>query len=292
MRVIITAIIGLGNIAQGYDNTSTHFSVLSKDRRFLLVSASDPRGQARKSFKKKSGGRVNLYRDFVSMIKKEKPELAVVATPTDTHYEICKHLIRLGVKAILCEKPIAYSSREARGLLKLVKRNKVIFAVNYQRAFDKDYNRLIKKIKQKVWGDFLAAEVRYSKGIFNTGTHAINILEKIAGPVDRVQGLETKIYQIDPTVSFLADLPLNSFAVFWADKKVKHSKFKLRLYFPKAVLEVMDDAGRSMFDVYDNLYDRVRRGKKLLSSPEEAWHALRVAEAAIQALKLRKVIKV
>lgn len=290
MKKINVAIIGLGSIAQGYDHTPTHFSVLNKDKRFLLVAASDPRLEARKSFKKKSGGRIKLYSDYISMIKKEKPELAVVATPTDTHYKICKTLISLGVKAILCEKPIAYSSREARNLLKLAKRGKVIFAVNYQRAFDKRYNQLKKSIQKKKWGEILAAEVIYSKGIFNTGTHVINLLETINGHILAVQPLESKtVQEIDPTLSFLADFG-TWFAIFRVDKKTKASKFKLKLYFTKGVVEAVDDAKRSMFDVYDNLYSHITKGKKLLSSPEEALHALHVAEAGVRSVKLNRVI--
>lgn len=43
----------------------------------------------------------------------------IVATPTDTHFEILKYLIPLD-KNILCEKPISKSSKEVEKLIKLV----------------------------------------------------------------------------------------------------------------------------------------------------------------------------
>jgi len=49
---------------------------------------------------------------------------AIVATPIDTHYKICKRLIQLK-KDFLCEKPVSKSNNEIRDLIRLCKFNGV-----------------------------------------------------------------------------------------------------------------------------------------------------------------------
>jgi len=75
------------------------------------------------------------------------PEVAVVhiCTPNNLHYPMAKQAIASG-KHVLCEKPLAISSQEARELVKLVKERDVVGAVNYSIRFyplvQEAYNRI------------------------------------------------------------------------------------------------------------------------------------------------------
>jgi predicted dehydrogenase len=75
------------------------------------------------------------------------PEVVVVhvCTPNNLHYPMAKQAIASG-KHVLCEKPLAISSQEARELVKLVKEKDVVGAVNYSIRFyplvQEAYNRI------------------------------------------------------------------------------------------------------------------------------------------------------
>src|SRR3989338_1964917 len=161
MKKIRTVIIGLGKIAHGYEDNAgvvkrikypTHLSAIKKDKRFILVGGSDLSVKAQKVFASKLNKPVALYADYREMIKMQRPDLAVVATPTGTHVRVCKDIIKLGVKNILCEKPVDYSLADARSLIKLAKKQNIKLAFNYFRAYDKRYRALAALIASRHFG--------------------------------------------------------------------------------------------------------------------------------------------
>lgn len=64
--------------------------------------------------------------DNLDLIKK-----VLIATPTNSHYELLKHFIKLG-KDILCEKPICKSSKEVEEILDLAIKHNAKFNMVFQ----------------------------------------------------------------------------------------------------------------------------------------------------------------
>lgn len=75
-----------------------------------------------------------LYPDLIITEKFEDlidhSDAFIIATPTNTHFEICKKLI-LKKKHVFCEKPVCTNSAESRELLKLVDEFKTKFFVGH-----------------------------------------------------------------------------------------------------------------------------------------------------------------
>ncbi|MDO8499654.1 MAG: Gfo/Idh/MocA family oxidoreductase [bacterium] len=319
MKPIKTAIVGLGNITHGYADMPsvvkrmkfpTHLSALKQDKRFLLVAGSDPEAKSRLAFQKKVGARVNVYSDLAEMLAREKIGLLVIATPTRTHYEVATAAIKSGVQAILCEKPIASSVVEATKLIKLAKKHQVTLAVNYFRSFDAGYLRLRQFIKSQSLGGLLGVNVNYSNGILNTGTHLINILEKLVQPFDTVIGLHDSgiANSPDPTINFAAkmgaitvffrglnnsDYRLFEMDLFFKGGRVKVASDKLEQWSihsddgfsflqPNKKSALTIDINRSLLDVYDNIYKHLNGGGSLSCTAVDAWHALSVADCAVR----------
>lgn len=322
MRIIKTAIIGLGNITQGYEDMPsvvrrmefpTHLSVLKRDKRFLVVAGTDIDENSRAVFQKKMPG-VKIYFDYLKMIEKELPDLVVVATPTATHVKICQEVIKNGIKVILCEKPISYSLKEAQVLVRLAKERQVTLIFNYFRSFDSGYNRLAAYIKSKKPGEIRAINVNYSNGIFNNASHLINLLEKLFQPIEHVSSFSDKIRSTDPTINFIvkigeieiffrglsdADYRVLEVDMLFSKERIKLISDKLEhwkisssdsfsfLYQVKnSPLKI--DINRSFFDVYNNIYQHLINKKNLLCTPEEALHALDVACTAVGFSKIKK----
>jgi predicted dehydrogenase len=65
----------------------------------------------------------------------EMIDAASVATPTNTHHEIAKHLLNNG-KHLLVEKPIAENTSDASELAELAARNKLILQVGHVERFN------------------------------------------------------------------------------------------------------------------------------------------------------------
>ncbi|OGF14613.1 hypothetical protein A3I35_01910 [Candidatus Falkowbacteria bacterium RIFCSPLOWO2_02_FULL_45_15] len=305
MKKIRTVIIGLGKIAHGYEDNAgvvkrikypTHLSAIKKDKRFILVGGSDLSVKAQKVFASKLNKPVALYADYREMIKMQKPDLAVVATPTGTHVRACKDIIKLGVKNILCEKPIDYSLMDAQSLIKLAKKKRIKLAFNYFRVYDKRYKKLINLIKNEEFGKIQAIKIQYSKGIYNSATHVINLLEKIFGPVKKAEATAKISGGQDPNVNFTLEFKdvTPSFRSFAGKSLI----LSIEMKFDKKRLRIIKDKskdfniqiGTSLLDVYNNLYNFITANKKIACGGQEALQTLRVADAVIKSFKFKKAI--
>lgn len=303
MKTIRTAIIGLGNIAHGYDDIPdvkkrmqypTHLSVLKKDKRFALVAASDTSAAARREFRKKVPSGVRLYADCRAMFKKEDIELLVVAVPTNAHYKACSDAMRAGVKNILCEKPITRTVYEAEKLRSLSNRHGARILVNYQRSYSKDCELFAGLIRKKKWGPISSITVQYTNGVYNTATHLIHLLEKLFGPIRKVQSTQKNTRGVrDPNISFMA--LMNGFSIFFEGvDDLGYRLLEIDMKFSRERIVLQDDffVSTSMRDVYENAYQVMVNGKKSAADLASAIHALAVAERAIASAKAGSIVTI
>jgi len=86
---------------------------------------------------------VPQYRDYREML--DEVDAVVIATPTDTHYEIAKDCIEKGIH-VLIEKPITIHPKDGEELIKLAKNNNVVLAVGHIER----HNPAVKYIKEQL----------------------------------------------------------------------------------------------------------------------------------------------
>jgi predicted dehydrogenase len=91
-------------------------------------------------------------------------DIVSICTPPQTHYEVLKDMLVINpnLKAIYCEKPISIELKEAEEMVELCKEKNVILQVNHQRRFG-------------------VPTFYYSRGLFNTGTHLVDMLRMFFG---------------------------------------------------------------------------------------------------------------
>jgi len=182
-------IVGLGQIGMGYDLAQdpallavTHARGFSRHDAFRLVGGVDPSGTRRALFEKHYGA--PTFSDAVTAVKSLSPDLVVVAAPTERHCDSVRDVLGAGrPKAILCEKPLAYGLAEAREIVELCASRDCALFVNYMRRAD----RGVAEVKRRLAaGSITAPEkavVWYSKGIFNNGSHFVDLLKHWLGEV-------------------------------------------------------------------------------------------------------------
>lgn len=174
------AVIGLGGVGMRYDLTLphsilSHAKALSTHPDFRLVGAVDPDRNAREIFTEKYGGLA--FATAAELITHCRPELVVVATPTNTHLVIIQDLLELHTpKIILCEKPLAYTAEDAASIVDLCKLKKVDLFVNYIRRSDPAVLEVKSRlVVGKIVPPFKAV-VWYSKGVIHNGSHFLDML--------------------------------------------------------------------------------------------------------------------
>ena len=111
------------------------------------------------------------YGDWSEMLKSERNRedklgLVTVATPNDTHFEICKAFLESGFN-VLCEKPMTMTLEEAQEIFIMAQKSNKICAVNYgYSGFP-----LVREMKSMIASGNLG-KIRLVKAEFAHGHHA------------------------------------------------------------------------------------------------------------------------
>lgn len=207
MRRYRAAIIGCGRIgcdcgdpAIGSSRLTTHaaaYQVLDRTELVALCDIDERRLlQAGQRY-----GITRLYRDHRALIDRERPDLVSICTPADDHAPVLRDIVEHGVvAAVLLEKPVASSLAAARELTHDVLRGRIPVAVNYTRRFVPVYRELVADVRSGRLGRMQHISGLYGKGVFNNGTHLLDLLRWMFGDPSTVTGTAVVSGGSDPTL--------------------------------------------------------------------------------------------
>jgi predicted dehydrogenase len=145
MEKIRAAIVGLGRIASLLEEDSlrekpcTHAGAISAKADCALVAGCDTDEERRRLFAERWNAPV--YADAAEMIRSHDPQILVIATHPDSHYEYCRLAAASGVPVVICEKPLADTLSAARKISRLsaaAGRGTTIIT-NHERRYSADY---------------------------------------------------------------------------------------------------------------------------------------------------------
>ena len=103
---------------------------------------------------------ITVYKNFVKMIKNEKPDIVSIATWKDTHYAITNKY-RFRYKSNSTGKPLANNINQAIKLHKKINKEKVKVLVNHRRRYDEEIIKLKNKINSGFIGDIIQVSSYY-----------------------------------------------------------------------------------------------------------------------------------
>ena len=203
-------IVGLGNIGSRYDLNAdesniirTHARALTKHVAFKLVAGVDLDMTYCTEFE--NTYQIQTYNKLETALAHHNPDLVVVSTPTDSHLKVIETVVKLTKpKAILCEKPLAYSVGEAERIVLLCKQNNIKLFVNFIRRADP----AVLKIKHYFETDVIVKPVKgfawYTKGFLHNGSHLFDLLSLWLGNMVSSQVITIK--KINSGLDFVGDV--------------------------------------------------------------------------------------
>ncbi|HOI72914.1 MAG TPA: Gfo/Idh/MocA family oxidoreductase [Syntrophales bacterium] len=181
-------VIGLGRIGQGYDYDlqgdrviATHATAYMKHPGYRLLAAVDPDPLQRIRFEEKF--QCPAYADLPSLMESHEPDVISLAVPSGIHCDVFREAVRFRPRAILCEKPIALSSADGLRMQALADEVGCVLAVNYMRRFEPAGAALKGRIESGQFGSIFKGVAWYAKGLFNNGSHFIDLLRFWLGEV-------------------------------------------------------------------------------------------------------------
>lgn len=81
------------------------------------------------------------FSDPAAMIDATRPDILVVSTTAPTHRELVVHAAKLGVGAVLCEKPAATSIAACDAMIEACRSSGTRLAINHQMRFMEQYQK-------------------------------------------------------------------------------------------------------------------------------------------------------
>ena len=104
----------------------------------------------------------NQKETYLSLIKKNKYDCAIVSVPDHLHFKISKAILKKGIPTLIV-KPFTTSVKEGLDLIKIAKNKKIYGAVEFHKRFDKQ-NILFKNyIEEGKIGHLLYSNTEYSQ---------------------------------------------------------------------------------------------------------------------------------
>ncbi|MCM3717790.1 Gfo/Idh/MocA family protein [Fictibacillus phosphorivorans] len=188
-KKIRIGIIGCGGIANG-----KHLPSLAKLDAVEVVAFCDiVRERAEESAAKYGTVEARVYEDYQALLHDESLDAVHVCTPNSSHAEISIAALEAG-KHVMCEKPMAKTTEEARRMIEAAKRTGKKLTIGYNNRFRKDSQYLkeiceagdlgeiyfakahaIRRRAVPTWGVFLDEEKQGGGPLIDIGTHALDL---------------------------------------------------------------------------------------------------------------------
>lgn len=310
-------IIGCGNIAGIFDQDRlssdlplTHAGAYSRDARFGMVGCVEPDDTRRHEFMSAWGVPAGFRSIDELSGSVGQFDVISICSPTPCHVHDLEIALRLKPKLIFCEKPVTPSLMETERLVEECRNHNILLAVNYSRRFDPDVSRFQADMREGRWGQLHSVMGIYNKGILNNGSHMLDLLSLLVGPMNIVKVGKPvhDFFPDDPTIPVwleganglpihlacghakdyaifelqfvfsLGVLTMEEGGMFWRERRAKDSStFK--------GYRVLDEGGRragaypsAMLHAIDNIYHAIYQGKPLASTGESALEVQRICE--------------
>ena len=188
-KLLRAGIVGCGGIAN-----QKHLPSIAKTGKVEVVAFCDiiPE-RAQKAAKEYGAKDAKVYEDYKKLLEDSKLDMLYVLTPNKSHSFITIDALEAGLH-VMCEKPMAKTSKEAKEMVEAAKKHKKLLTIGYQNRFRQD-SLYIKKAVERgdlgevyfskahalrrravpTWGVFLDEEQQGGGPLIDIGTHALDL---------------------------------------------------------------------------------------------------------------------
>ena len=320
-------IVGCGNISGRFDfgrslkeARYSHAGVYEQDGRFEIVACVDPCEQRRAEFMTSYNCQLG-FESIQDAVKHQMVSVGIdvvnICSPTKFHDQDLLRSIEIAPRLIFCEKPIAKTYALAKTAVDLCRKNDISLVVNYSRRFDPFISSLAQDIKDGKWGELLSVICIYGKGLLNNGSHFIDLLHLLIGPLRFIDSDNPSYdyFDDDPTITARFQGQNNVSVHLIGLVGASYTQFEMQLFFSAGVLSMeaggfrwrercsqksetfpgyMDlseglfydgDYSSSMKYAIKNIYEVINSGAEILCSGDDALRAQKICDEVLLSSK-------
>ncbi len=310
-------LVGAGGIAQAYAQAFRETNLAQ------LVAIADVRTEAAEAIAQTVHGKA--YSNHRDMIDAHELDAVIVCTPPVSHPDICCDLAEQGIN-VLCEKPLAITSADARRMFETAELNGVKLTMASKFRYAEDVVRAKALVSSGILGDIILFENVFTSRVdmsnrwnskpaisgggvlIDNGTHSIDIMRYLFGPVAELQVVEGRRVQnleVEDTVRMFVKTTggvMGNIDLSWSMNKeqpaflsIYGSQGTVLVGWKESKYRRSNDAewivfgqGYNKFQAFRGQIENFSRAicgqDKMLVSPEDALASVEVIEAAYESL--------
>ena len=187
-----------------------HLDTVSKEPSARLVAVADVDGKTAE--RAAEAYHVPAFTDLTAMLAAAKPDAVIISSPPDSHRSITEEALRAGAH-VLCEKPFALTSEDAECMVNGAEAasRHVMMASKFRYVEDLVKARAI--VQAGILGDIILFENEFCSHVdmrprwnskrevsgggvlIDNGTHSVDIVRYLLGPIQRLQALHGRQWQ-------------------------------------------------------------------------------------------------
>lgn len=202
-------IIGCGDIGFLFDHGKkaegalTHFKAFNDSGNFEVSAVSEIKKEIRDVII--SEYNIPVYDDYGKMCSVVSPDVIVISTNDESHFDILNKVIRYKPKLVFCEKPVALSADEANLISGIYDKAGIPLQINYTRRFLEEFYDIEKIIKENRIGAIESVTFYYSRGLIHNASHYLDLVNWYIGETEKnlfKVSVKNGISENDESVSF------------------------------------------------------------------------------------------
>lgn len=287
------SIIGCGDIGFLFDHKKdikgalTHFKAFNDSDKYEIVSVCELKEEVRQIIK--SEHKIKVYDDYAKMFEETYPEVIIIASNDESHFEILKKITVYNPKLVFCEKPVTLNYNETKEIVKIYEDKNIPLQVNYTRRFLDEFYEIENMIRQKDLGELESVTFYYSRGLTHNASHYLDLVNWYIGETEKNLiniSIKEGISKTDGTYSFvmiyengleIRFIGLNPTKLSFAEVDFIGTKGRVRINY-KNEIEKYDIKENKMFKGYSayNLYESkpIRFEEALPNAAENIYKTL------------------
>lgn len=336
MEKIKAAVIGLGNIGLMYDfepqrpHPSTHVFSYENSPVYEMVCGIDE-DKKKENYLKKAAPNATYFSSIDEAIASGSMEdirVVSICTPPSSHLSILKQLTEKHIgEIIFCEKPIVSCVDEVKVLREIIQKySHILLIPNISRRWNRGLCNVQIAIAEEKYGKLEKVNIRYTRGVNNTGSHLFDLLKMwTGGEISRVLALNETHTSAEPEQSYsfyfeqsngitgyAEAIDDNHYYLFEIDLFCSDGKIEMRysgdevIYFrtadhhlfggfrefkeEKKEVDLLSDS--CLKNAIDDITEVILRGKRPNCAVEDAIYPLYVAKAIHKSYKTKRMEEV
>ncbi|MFK7821453.1 MAG: Gfo/Idh/MocA family protein [Planctomycetaceae bacterium] len=309
--------IGAGGIAQAYA------LAFANNEKGELVAVADTRLPAAQAIAETLG--CKAFENHETMCDEMNLDAVIVCTPPISHPDITTGIMKRGLH-VLCEKPLAISVDDAQRMIDQASESDVVFTKASKFRYVEDMGKLKSIIESGVLGEVILIENVFTATVdmtnrwnsnpevsgggvlIDNGTHSVDIMRYLLGPLSEIQVVEGRRIQdipVEDTVRVFVRSQggaIGSIDLSWSLKKEQpyfisvygsqgtaligwgESKYKRTSDADWTKIGDGYDKVQAFSSQIDNLVGKIRGEEELLITSADALASVEVIETAYASL--------